>query len=194
MKSFFKIGLLAIVLAVAESAVASETYRIDPAHSVIGFSVHQLFGTTKGTFTRFTGTIELDRAHPENSTVDAKIEVASIETGISKRDQHLRSADFFDAAKFPDITFKSRRVTRTGADSAEIAGDLTLHGVTKPVTLHVTLASPLPADSAKARTQWEVRVGPLRRSDYGLLFSKNAEAISRISEEVAIELKIAAMK
>src|SRR2546426_319154 len=89
---------------------ANETYKFDLSGSTIGFTVHQFLGTTHGKFTKFEGKIDIDREHPEKSSVVAKIDVASINTGIVKRDNHLRSPEFFNVAKFPEITFKSRIV------------------------------------------------------------------------------------
>src|SRR5436189_5360051 len=120
-------------------ALANETYRFDQSQSTIGFSVHQFLGTTHGKFTKFNGKIDVNREHPENSSVTAQIDVRSIDTRIKKRDDHLRSAEFFNVDKYPQITFKSRSVKQTGPQSGDILGDLTMHGVTKPVTLQVKL-------------------------------------------------------
>src|SRR5213082_4214901 len=95
-------------------AAPAETYKIDSAHSKIAFSVHQFVSNVRGEFHLFSGTIEVDRDHPEQSSVTARISVGSIDTKIQKRDHHLLSAEFFDAAKFPEITFKSRNVKRIG--------------------------------------------------------------------------------
>src|SRR5204863_5539964 len=133
--------LLALLLLAPFSAPA-ETYKIDSAHSQIAFSLHQFVSTVRGDFHRFSGTIEVDRDHPERSSVIARISIASIDTKIQKRDHHLLSPEFFDAAKFPEITFKSRSVRQTDENSGDILGDLTMHGVTKPMTLHVKLAAP----------------------------------------------------
>src|SRR3989440_9619336 len=134
------------VLIVIASPVRGDNYKFDPARSKIAFQLRHLLGSARGEFHKFSGTINVDREHPERSTVTAAIQVASIDTKIAKRDQHLRSADFFDAAKFPEITFRSRAVTRTGADAGEITGDLTMHGITRPITLHVKLLSPITGD------------------------------------------------
>src|SRR6266498_5954357 len=135
----------------SSAALANETYRFDQSHSTIGFSVHQFLGTTHGKFTKFNGKIDVDREHPENSSVTAQINVRSIDTQIKKRDDHLRSAEFFNVEKFPQITFKSRSVKQTGPQSGDILGGLTMHGVTKPVTLHVKLLTPL---NETSQTRW----------------------------------------
>src|SRR5437764_8116424 len=138
-------------LVIIASSVRAETYKFDPTHSKIAFQLRHLLGTARGEFHKFSGTIDFDRERPERSTVRAIIQVASIDTKIAKRDQHLRSADFFNAAKFSEITFRSRVVKRTGADSGDISGDLTMHGVTRPITLRVKLVSPISDDSLPSR-------------------------------------------
>lgn len=187
-------GIALISAAFIQSAVANETYRFDQARSTIGFRVHQFLGTTNGKFTRFSGSIDLDRQHPEGSSVSARIQLSSIDTGIKKRDDHLRSPEFFNVAKFPEITFKSRSVKQTGPQSGDITGDLTMHGVTKPVTLHVKLATPLTGEASLQRTRWEVTTEPLKRRDFGLMFGSATEAVSGISQDVAVQIEIEAVK
>lgn len=182
---------LALPLAVLGSnSQANETYKFDPSHSTIGFSVHQYLGTTVGKFTKFEGNIDVDRDHPERSSVMARIDVRSINTGIAKRDDHLRSADFFNVAKHPEITFKSHTVRRTGENSADIIGDLTMHGVTKPIALQVKLVSPISSETK--RTRWAVNTEPLKRRDFGLMFGGTTEAVSGIGQTVAINIEIEA--
>jgi len=184
--------LAAIGLAGLSAAVsANETYKFDPSGSTIGFSVHQFLGTTHGKFTNFSGRIEIDREHPENSSVTAQIEVRSIDTRIKKRDDHLRSAEFFNVEKFPNMTFKSRSVKRTGPQSGDILGDLTMHGVTKPITLHVKLLTPIDATN---RTRWSVTTEPVNRREFNLMFAPSAEAVSGISQTVAINIEIEARR
>ncbi len=185
---------LGLFLASLELASATDAYRIDAARSTASFGVHQFLGTTKGKFTEIAGTIEIDRAHPEHSSVVARIEVKSIDTQIKKRDDHLCSAEFFDAAKYPQITFKSRSVKQTGPQSGDILGDLTMHGVTRPVTLHVKLLTPLGNEEATAHSRWAVTTEPLKRRDFNLMFSRSAEALSGISQDVTINLEIGADK
>jgi polyisoprenoid-binding protein YceI len=170
---------------------AKESYKFDSSGSTIGFSVHQFLGTTHGKFTSFSGGIEVDREHPENSSVTAQIDVRSIDTQIKKRDDHLRSAEFFNVEKFPRITFKSRSVKRTGAQSGDIAGDFTMHGVTKPITLHVKLLTPI---NETARTRWSVTTDPITRHDFNLMFSPAAESVSGISQTVTINIEIEAKR
>jgi len=185
--------LLALLLLAPFSAPA-ETYKIDSAHSQIAFSLHQFVSSVRGEFHRFSGTIEVDRDHPERSSVTARISVGSIDTKIQKRDHHLLSAEFFDAAKFPEITFKSRSVKRTGESSGDIIGDFTMHGVTKPMTLHVKLSTPPSGESIPERTRWIVTTDPINRKDFGLMFSSATESISGISSSVTPTIEIEAVR
>jgi polyisoprenoid-binding protein YceI len=179
------------LVSLSSAALANETYRFDPSGSMIGFSVHQFLGTTQGKFTKFNGKIDVNREHPENSSVTARIEVRSIDTRIKKRDDHLRSAEFFNVDKYPQITFKSRSVKQTGPQSGDILGDLTIHGVTKPITLQVKLLTPL---NDMSRTRWAVTVDPITRRDFNLMFSPGTETVSGISQTVPINIEIEAKR
>jgi polyisoprenoid-binding protein YceI len=185
-------GILSLF--VLSPARGGELYEIDRAHSTIAFGVHHFVGVTKGNFTQFSGTIDLEREHPERSSVEAKIQVSGIDTGIGKRDDHLRSAEFFNASKYPQITFKSRKVQQTGAQTGDVVGDLTMHGVTKPITLHVKLLTPSGGGASLPRARWEVTTEPLKREDFGLMFSRTAEALSGIGQDVTVNIVIEAGK
>jgi polyisoprenoid-binding protein YceI len=179
------------ITALSPAASANESYKFDPSSSTIGFAVHQFLGTTQGKFTRFSGKIDVDREHPENSSVTAQIDVRSIDTRIKKRDDHLRSPEFFNVEKFPQITFKSRSVKRTGSQSGDIIGDLTMRGVTKPITLHVKLVTPI---SETNRRRWTVTTDPINRRDFNLMFAPATETVSGISQTVAINIEIEAKR
>ena len=184
--------IAALVISGANSAVlANEIYEFDQAGSTVGFAVHQFLGSTHGKFTKFEGKIDIDRERPENSSVTARIDVRSIDTGIQKRDNHLRSPEFFSAEKFPEIIFKSRSVKRTGPQNGDIVGDLTIHGVTRPMTLHVKLVTPM---NETKHTRWAVTTEPIKRRDFSLLFSPGLEAVSGISQTVAINIEIEAQR
>jgi polyisoprenoid-binding protein YceI len=180
-----------VITGLSPAASANETYKFDPSGSTIGFNVHQFLGTTRGKFSKFSGTIDIDREHPENSSVTAQIDVRSIDTRIKKRDDHLRSPEFFNVEKFPNMTFKSRSVKRTGPQSGDILGDLTMHGVTKPITLHVKLLTPA---SDTSRTRWSVTTEPITRRDFNLMFAPATETVSGISQTVAINIEVEARR
>jgi len=186
-------NLIAVVLiaGLSPALLANETYRFYPSGSTIGFSVHQFLGTTQGKFTKFNGKIYVDREHPENSSVTAQIDVRSIDTRIKKRDDHLRGGEFFNVEKFPQMTFKSRSVKQTGPQSGDILGDLTMHGVTRPVTLHVKLLTPL---NETSQTRWAVTTEPITRRDFNLVFAPATETVSGISQTVAIKMEIDAKR
>jgi polyisoprenoid-binding protein YceI len=185
------IAVGAAITVLSSAALANETYKFDQSHSTIGFSVHQFLGTTHGKFTKFDGKIDIDREHPESSSVTAHIDVRTIDTGIVKRDNHLRSPEFFAAEKYPAITFKSRSVKQTGPEAGDIVGDLTMHGVTKPITLHVKL---LTSPNETKQTRWSVTTDPLKRRDFNLMFAQAAESMSGISQTVAINIEIEAIR
>ncbi len=179
-----------LVSGVCSLAAANETYKFDQPGSTIGFSVHQFLGNTQGKFKKFEGRIQVDREHPENSSVTARIDVRSIDTGIVKRDNHLRSAEFFNVEKYPEMTFKSRSVKQTGPQAGDIVGDLTMHGVTKSITLRVKLLS----SPDSKQTRWSVTTEPLKRRDFNLMFAQAAETMSGISQSVAVKIEIEATR
>lgn len=189
MKTLDRLILAALAWGLAcTSTSAAETYKFDQTHSTIGFKVGHFLGAAAGKFKQFNGTIELDREHPANSSVVARIDVRSIDTGIVKRDNHLRSADFFDVGKYPEITFKSRSIKQTGPQSGDIAGDFTMHGITRPIVLHVKLLGPAAGDLKQSH--WQVTTDPLQRRDFGLMFGGAAETLSGIGHDVTVNIDI----
>ena len=190
-----RLQIFAVAVATAglcSAALANETYKFDRSGSTISFTVHQYLGTMHGKFTRFDGRIDLDREHPEKSSVAARIDVRSVDTGIKKRDDHLRSPEFFNVAKFSEITFKSHSAKQTGQQSGDILGDLTMHGVTRPITLRVKLLSPVSNDTRQ--TRWAVTTEPIKRREFNLMFGQSAEAVSGIGQTVAINIEIEATR
>ena len=173
---------------------AEDAYKIDPVHSSITFKVRHFFSFVTGNFKKFEGTINVDTDHPEKSSVTATIDVASIDTKNDNRDQDLRSDHFFDVAKYPTITFKSKSVKQTGADSGDIVGDLTMHGVTKEITLHVKFLGKGKGMQGKAISGWQVTPDPIKRSEYGLNWSKMVEGTAAVGEEVTISIDVEADK
>src|SRR6202795_1907885 len=126
-------------LLIVQSAFAADTYVFDKAHSNIGFQIRHLFSNVPGKFDDFTGTIQFDETNPEQSSVEVNIKTESIDTGVKMRDDDLRSPNFFDAKKYPEIPFKSKSVKAIDKNNFEVTGDLTMHGVTKEVILKVEL-------------------------------------------------------
>ena len=165
--------------------------QFDPVHSTVGFKVRHFFSNVEGHFDKFTGTVQVDPDHPENSSVTCAIQTASVDTGTAKRDEHLRSPDFFDVTKYPAMTFTSKKVNVLGPDSADVVGDLTLHGVTKEVTLHVKFLGKGKGMKGGLTTGWEATT-QIKRSDYGLTWNKVIEGTAVVADDVDIDLQIAA--
>ena len=190
MKTSLRIFATTIALALAHAS-AAEKFEIDPVHSTIGFKVKHLFSYVTGRFNEVQGTISADAAKPDDSSVEVKIATKSVNTANEKRDTHLRSPDFFDAEKFPDMTFKSKKVARTGDDTADVTGDFTLHGVTKEVVLKAKFLGKGKGMTGGLQTGWEART-TIKRSDYGLVWNKVIEGTAVVGEEIEIDLLIEA--
>lgn len=137
------------------ASAATETYKIDPVHSSVGFNIRHFVSKVPGKFDKFEGSISVDRADLTKSSAEATIDIASINTGNQKRDDHLRSGDFFDAAKFPTMKFKSTSWKKTGENSFDVTGDLTIKDVTKPVVLKVTSLGFAPGMGGAQLSGWE---------------------------------------
>ena len=187
-------AVLAASLAFAAPALAGDTYSFDKAHTNVGFQVRHIFTNVSGKFTDFAGTIQVDRAKPESSTVEFTIQATSIDTSDQRRDQHLRSADFFDVANNPTITFKSTSVKANGKDSWLVTGDFTMHGVTKSIVLPVTLLGEGKDPMGNEKMGLETGL-TLNRKDYGLTWNKALETGGvLVGEEVKIQVAIEANK
>ena len=184
-----------IALALPVFAFAS-TWTIDPDHSNIGFKVkHLMVSNVKGSFDKHTGMVEINDQDITKSKVEVSIDTSSINTNVQKRDEHLRSADFFDVAKHPTMTFVSKKVAKAGKDRLKVTGDLTLHGVTKQVVLDV---APL---SRESKDPWgNIRRGTtattkIDRKDFGLTWNKGLETGGvLVGDEVTITLEIEMIK
>ena len=155
------------------ASATAATWDLDPAHSAIEFSVrHMMVSTVKGRFEKVKGTVELDEKDVTKSTVEVTIDLASVSTNEPKRDSHLKSPDFFDVAKFPTATFKSTKVQKAGKNKLKVTGDLSLHGVTKPVVLEVEG----PTDAFKTPFGTTVRgvraTGKIDRKDFEIGWNK----------------------
>src|SRR5918994_2025195 len=172
----------------ATIATTRTTWAIDAAHSNAEFAIkHLMISTVRGRFADLTGTVELDADNPANSSVNVSINVASIDTRQEQRDEHLRSADFFDVANFPVLTFKSTKIVPDGGEF-RVEGDLTIRGITRPVTLRVT-------EEGRTRDPWGgERIGfsgstKINRRDFGLTWNQVLEAGGfAVGDEVKITL------
>lgn len=179
----------AIAAAFVSNANANETYTIDPVHSAVGFKIRHFVAKVPGKFTQFSGTITVDRANLEKSSAEATIQVASIDTENQKRDDHLRNADFFDAAKFPTMTFKSKSWKKTGTDKYDVTGDLTLKGVTKEVVLKVTSLGFGPGMGGAQLSGWEATT-TINKADFNMKDPAMLDAA--LGDEVDITINIEA--
>jgi len=180
--------IIALVLGFAATAHAAN-WKVDQSHTTVGFSVSHIFTNVQGRFDQFDGTIVFDPEKPESAIVRATVEASSINTNNEKRDKHLRSDDFFDVEKFPTASFESTSgVTEMKGNSGKLAGNLTIHGVTKPVVFDVTFRG-------QGKDPWgNVKAGfaaslKINRKDYGLNWNEVLETGGLlVGEEVEIRI------
>lgn len=191
------IGLTAITALTALSAAAAGTYApgtyaIDASHSKVGFEVpHLVISTVEGRFTDYKGNVVLDKKF-QKSKVNIDISAKSIDTSIAKRDDHLRSADFFEVEKYPALTFKSKRFTGT-PEAFKVAGDLTIKGVTKEVVLDGKYLGTVKDGYGNEKAAFQAGT-KINRKDFGLNWSSVVEAGPVVGDEVTISLKVQAAK
>ena len=172
------------------------TYTIDPAHSGAHFTVrHMMITNVRGGFKKVAGTVVYDAENPANSSVQAEIDASSITTNDDQRDTHLRSGDFLDVEKYPSITFRSTRVEPDGDGEWKVTGDLTIHGVTRPVVLKVE------GPEEESKDPWgNLRTGAsaktkIKRSDFGLTWNAALETGGLlVGDELKIELELSLVK
>jgi len=171
------------------------TYAIDPAHSSIGFTArHAMVTKVRGTFETFEGTAFLDFENPERSTAELSIEAASVTTRNAQRDEHLRTNDFFDATTQPKITFRSTAVRAIDAERAEVTGDLTIKGTTKPVTVEFEYTGTAVDPFGNTRVGFEGKT-TVNRKDWGLNWNAALEAGGvLVSDKVTLEFDISAIQ
>ena len=164
-------------------------WAIDPAHTKVGFTVdHMVVSEVDGQFNKFSGKVSLDEKNLTKSEVSFSVDVASIDTDNADRDKHLMGPDFFDAQKYPKITFSSKKITKAGK-AYKVHGDLTMHGITKPVTLKVTLSKPIKNPWGKLVRAVKVE-GTIKRADYGMSWNKALDVGGvLVGETVEIEIK-----
>ena len=190
-----RILALAVAAALPAAALAATTtWNIDPAHSGSHFAVkHLVISTVRGDFGKTTGTIMLDEKDFAKSSVEATIDVTTIDTKVADRDNHLKSPDFFDAANNPTMTFKSKKVERAGADKLKVTGDLTIKGKIKPVVLSATYSKPVKGMGGETRRAFAAST-KINRKDFGLAWSKTVEAGPVVGDVVDVTIDIEAVK
>ena len=176
--------------------VSAATWNIDPDHSNVGFKVkHLMVSNVKGNFDKFSGSVDLNEKDVTKSRVEVSIDTKSVNTNVNKRDEDLRSPNFLDVAKYPVMTFSSKKVAKAGKGKLKVTGDLTLHGVTKEVVLGVE------GPSAESKDPWgNIRKGAsattkISRKDFGLTWNKALETGGVVvSDEVQISLEVEMIK
>jgi polyisoprenoid-binding protein YceI len=166
-------------------------WAIDPAHSEIQFKVkHLMITTVTGSFAKFSGTVQTDGDDFQNASISFSAEVASISTNNEQRDAHLRSADFFDAAQFPELSFVSTSLKNTGGDEYALEGHLTMHGATKPVSLQVESAGIQKDPWGNTKAGFELS-GKLSRKEFGLVWNAPTESGGvLVSDEVKLVMSV----
>jgi polyisoprenoid-binding protein YceI len=192
-----KLSRIATVFAAATLAsfASAATFDMDPQHSSAGFKVrHLMISNVKGEFSKVKGSVDFDPSNPASAHIDAVIDVTTINTGEAQRDTHLKSPDFFDVAKYPTIVFKSKKVTRVAGTKYKALGDLTIHGVTKEVTLDVEATS-------EVKDPWgNMRFGAnattkINRKDFGLIWNKALETGGvMVGDDVDITIDVELVK
>lgn len=187
--------MLCVLGFVAAPSLAAEKYAIDASHTVVGFSVrHMMVANTRGAFADVKGTVVADAEDLSRSSVEVEIAVDSINTNNADRDKHLRSADFFDAAKYPTITFKSSRVEKKG-DGYVATGLLTIKGVSKQIALPFAVAGPITDPWGNVRYGLEFERIKINRQDFGLTWSRTIETGGLVvGNEVTIDLAVELVK
>jgi polyisoprenoid-binding protein YceI len=172
---------------------ATRTYKVDPTHSEVFFQVRHLVTKVRGRFSDFEGTINYNEASPEKSSVEFSIKTSSIDTSVSDRDTHLRSADFFSAEEHPTLTFRSKSIKKTGGESFDVVGDLSVRGTTKEIHLPVTFLGNATDPWGGKRIGFEAET-TVNRKDYGLNWNAALETGGfLVGDDVKITLSIQAV-
>lgn len=195
MKKLFTAAVVLFLASAAAPSPRAAQYKIDTSHSEVDFKVkHLTISWVKGSFQEFSGSFDLPDEGYEGASVEAVIKVASVDTGTERRDNHLRSADFFDVANYPDMTFKSKAVTDISGDTFKVVGDLTLRGTTKEVVLDVELTGKVKDPWGNDRVAFTAQTA-INRQDFGVKWSQVLEAGGLVvSDEVQIMLEIEAVR
>jgi polyisoprenoid-binding protein YceI len=191
----FTIAALAFVT-IAASAARAETWQIDPVHTNISFSaVHMMVSHVRGEFDKFNGSVSANGNDPSSVKIEATIDAASINTRSEMRDKDLKGPNFLDVAKYPTITFKSTKIEPSGDGKWKVTGDLTLHGVTKPVTLEVEGPTPEVKDPFGNTRRGASATTKINRQDFGITYNKALDSGGLVvSNEIAISIDVEAIK
>ena len=195
MKRLMNLFAVLALLTLPGIAFAS-TWNIDPDHSSTSFKVrHLMISNVKGVFGKMVGVVKVDDQDLTKSSVSATIDTASIDTGVAKRDNHLRSPDFLDVAKFPTMTFVSTKVAKNGANGLQVTGNLTLHGVTRPVVLDVEGPTSEYKDPKGNIRRGASASAKINRTDFGVVWNRALEAGGvTVGEEVTISIEVEMVK
>lgn len=195
MLSLQKFFLITLILLIPQLSLA-ETWKIDPAHTAVEFKIkHLMISWVKGTFTDVQGSAVFDQANPDMSSVKVQIATASIDTNNKKRDDHLRSADFFNVDTYPVMSFTSKDVVVTNGVPTQINGELTLHGVTRALTLDIENFSQTVTDPSGNTRRGASASAKINRKDFGLTWNKALEAGGVVvGDEVRINIDVELIK
>jgi polyisoprenoid-binding protein YceI len=190
MKFIRSLFLVTIALSLSLSAQESEGWRLDKSHSYTNFKIRHLLANVTGSFRDFDAAINLDQENPSASTVAFTIQAASIDTANKNRDDHLRNADFFEVDKYPTISFRSTAVKANSKTGFDVTGDFTMHGVTKRITLPVTLLGFGKDARGNDRVAFEVETA-LNRKDYGIVWNRALdEGAVLLGDEVKVSISL----
>jgi polyisoprenoid-binding protein YceI len=186
-----KIILSLAIIAIGVAASAQSKWNVDPTHSNVKFSVsHMVISEVEGSFSDFDGTLEAPGADFNNATIEFSVNIGSINTNSEQRDGHLKSAEFFDAAKYPAMTFKSGSFRKTTGNNYVLDGSLTIKGITKKVTFDVTYGGTVKDPYGNTKAGFKAK-GSIKRMDYGLTWSAVTEAGGLVvGDEVSIMFNI----
>jgi len=190
-----KLSKLSWMIVLVAAGLSAEEYKIDGSHSKAQFSVkHLMVSNVRGEFGKMSGTVVFDDKNPAATRIVATLDAASINTGVTQRDEHLRGADFFDVAKFPTLTFTSKSARKT-ADGLAVTGDLTMHGVTKEVVLNVEGPSSEVKDPWGNQRRGATATTKLKRSEFGLNWNKTIEAGGMVvGDDITITIDVEASR
>lgn len=184
MRALRYVALAGLLAAAGVANAAPVTYKLDPGHTMVLFSWNHFgFSNPSANLGNVDGTLVYDEKDPTKATVEATLPLTGLDTFVPKLDEHLKSADFLDAAKYPTVTFKSTKVAAAGKGKLKVTGDLTVHGVTKPVTLDVTLNKVGPHPMMKVQTVGFDATATIKRSDFGV-----GAYVPNVSDEIKIHI------